>query len=274
MDINFSLLCMDVFVLYEDCRRAGMTRDEALSKIKIEYAQELLDVDERVDVLSGITVALCNNKELTCEFAKEIREEMNRCNSLGLSREYFKDLEQLLNDNSFYGAEATIKKRKIYRPDWKVGDVFYRIITYSKAKDFGISGWYMLVCKLGHSLDDFGRSIQLVVVALCPPEKLPQSVDELKSLGFIRLMNRQPFGYEYVAQIRFKSKKDEDGYGLIKLANFGDIELPEDNVNVNPIVATPMFGKLEKTDDKPAFEDTFCRYFVRNGIGKCFSSGK
>ena len=260
-------IAYDVVVDYEELRKNGLTREEAIERIRKDYFIELQDFDDRIDVLIGIAIALSKKKELFASAADEIRKEIKSYGDIGDEKTVFASVEKLLDEDSLYGPEKVWKTKKKYVPEWKAGDVFLREMTCETSRDIGLFGWYILIYKVDEYIDYQGYTGQLVLVSLCPHDKLPQNAEELKELGFVRMM-RQRDGYEYTAQMKIKSKKSETGYGFTKLANFGAMELPQDNVEVPPCVATPLFGLLRKTDELPAYEKTICLYYSWNGIGK------
>ena len=171
-------------------------------------------------------------------------------------------VETCLKDTSVYGDEAKYRKIRKYVPDWQVGDVFSHVITYPYAEELGIKGWHILIYKVSEYKDKYGDIHQLVFVALCPPEKLPMDDEGFQKLPFLRMMIRGDGDKaEYMAQIKIKSKKAEEGYELSKIGHVSKINIPDDYYEENPLVAMPLFGEDKWEPEYPGYEGLICRLY-------------
>lgn len=255
---------------YRAHRKRGDTRDAAIEQLRMEYKQELADCDDGPVVRIGIALALCQKDELTQSVLEEAQAAVGE-----LLAEQWDDsmrsalhkLESYINDPRRLGDEAKYRVRKSYIPQWEVGDTFSHVLTHYMAKYAGVYGWYVLFRKVGEYVDDKQQHHQLVYVTLCPPERLPHTAEELRKLGFLRMMPHDGGKWDYLAQISFKSKKDEASYGLTQIGTFPDAGCPEDRTIENPLVTMPLFGQLKRDSMLPDYEDAVCRIYKRNGIG-------
>jgi len=260
-----SLIIKDIEQLYVSHRKAGKGRTEAIEQIRKEYADALQDEEDRFAILLGLSLALCKKKEMVETIGLETLREiehfkmMDELDEAGFS--YLKKAIRLLNDKTVYGDEAAYRKKSAFTLDWKIGDTFSHILTYPLAKELGIEGWHILLNKVGSYTDQFRASQQLVVVSLCPPDKIPTTREEFLKLGLLRMYKDSS---EYLAQIEIKSKRAELGYDLTRIGCFPDIIFPDDSEKENPLVTMPLFGKLKKEDDFPKYENQVCLMYRSN----------
>ena len=273
MKIDFNPLIVDIQKIYIDQRRNGKGREETIDWIKAEYCTELQDDDDRLAVLIGLSLALCNKNELIDSIAIDTMTEIARAKceneDISINEKIMSDLAKLeicLKDKSVYGGEAKYRKSRKYIPDWQVGDVFSHVMTSSCAEELGIKGWHILIYKVGEYEDTQGDLNQLVFVALCPPEKIPSDDEGFQQLTFLPMMFWGKTA-EYLAQITIKSKKTEEKYELSKIGHVSKINIPSNSCERNPSVSMPLFEKLSKDDLYPSYEGLICRIY-KSGVSK------
>ena len=153
-----------------------------------------------------------------------------------------------------------------YRADWKIGDTFVHPLLQDSAKKAGLLGMLALFRKVGEYEDRSGRLIQLVYVTLCPEDAIPQTEAELASLGLLRVMEHGE-KWDYLCQICFKSKKDEESWGLKRIGCFPCAGSPPDAAEEIPDLSMPLFGR-RKNADVPGFENQISLFFRQHGIWK------
>ena len=247
---------------YKKYRRDGCSRDEAIAKIREDYAEELCDEDDRIGVLAGLVFILCRKKELFNAIADEMRAEIERFKEYSdyskHALAYCAKIEKKLNNPELYGDEAVYKPISLYKPDWKIGDTFYHTLTYPTAEKLGIMGWSIIFYKVSEYVGIDGVTNQAVCVSLCPPGDLPSSYEDLKKIGFLPLIEKnRP---QFLAQIKIKSKKTEEGFELTKIGCFPctDDFVSDVLKNERPVVSMPLFKRLRKTDIWPDYEELIC----------------
>lgn len=257
----------EIVALYSSMREDGLSRDRSISMVLSSVQDELDDEDDAPFVWIGIAVALCQKNELTEEIMIKARQSVQlvesrnpECDNEALPFDRFKSI---LSDKSI-GPEAQYKKRKTYNPDWKIGDTFIHPILQDSAKKAGIYGSIAVIRKVGDYIDLEGQNVQLVYVTICSGDAIPKSGSELSSLGYLRVMKHDR-KWDYLCQITFTSKKDEESWKLKKIGCFHDGGSPRDATDENPLVSMPLLGKMGKTG-KLGFEDQICLFYKRYGI--------
>lgn len=267
---NIFPILHDLVNTYRIYRRCGDTRDEAVAHLRMEYGQELADCDDGPILRVGLALALCQKNELTQSILEEAQEAVGKLlakqwGSRTLSA--IRELESYINDAQRLGDEAKYRIQKPYIPQWEVGDTFTHTLTHYMAKYVGVYGWNVIFRKVGEYVNNEQQHQQLVYVTLCPPEQMPHTAEELRKLGFLRMMPHDGGKWDYLAQISFRSKKDEASYELTKIGTFPDVGFPEDRTIENPLVAMPLFGKLKRDSQFLSYESTVCRIYKDNGVG-------
>ena len=260
----------DLVNTYRIYRRCGDTRDKAIARLRMEYKQELADCDDGPVVRIGIALALCQKDELTQSVLEEALVAIDKLlveQWDGNMRSTFHELEVYIHDPQRLGDEAKYRVRKPYIPQWEVGDTFAHTLTHYMAKYVGVYGWNVIFRKVGEYVDIEQQYHQLVYVTMCPPERLPHTAEELRKLGFLRMMPHDGDKWDYLAQISFKSKKDEASYELTKIGTFPDAGDPEDRTIENPFVTMPLFGKLKRDSEVLSYENAVCRIYKDKGMG-------
>ena len=263
---NIRLISSDIKQTYVAYRKNGYSRVDAIARIHEDNTCALEDNDDRIAILAGVATALCSKNELTDDYAAIVLQEIHKAYTDedldAPSRKFLSKIEQQLSDRNFYGDEFAYKKARHYVPDWQVGDTFAHTLIYPMANELGIGGWNILIYKIGEFVDDFEDHRQMVLVALCPPDKIPSNKEELEALGFLPMFERDN-GFEYLAQIEIKSKRAENGYNLSKVGCFPGVPLPVDYCDTPPLVAYPLSGKMKRYGEMPAFEVAICRLYRR-----------
>lgn len=252
---------------YRIYRRKGLSRAAALEQLRADYEAELADEQDGAIVRLGLALALCRRRELTESVRADALEalgEIARWEEVPASS--IRNLKTKLQDPAYLGEEAAVRVYKPYLPDWKVGDTFSHLLAHPMAEKVGLSGYCVLFRKAGELIDWAGEHRQLVYVSLCPPGSLPSTTEALRQLGYLRMMERGGGRWDYFAQIKLKSRRDEAGYGLTFLGNFPDVGRPKGQGQENLLTAMPLFGKQHRGDDYPDYEDSICRLYRQNGI--------
>lgn len=247
------LLVEEVQKRYLDYRLAGESRGEAVGRLRCEYAAELLDSDDAPDVAAGMALALCQKHELTDELAAELRRWLACASDAKTQR-----ILQLLSDPRMYGKEVSYKRKRVFLPEWNTGDLFSHVLTHPSAEKLGFLNWVILFYKAGEYTEQHLTRRHLMYVTLCPPEKIPQTADELQRLNFLRMMCHGEV-WDYWGQITIRSQKELRGYELTWRGNFSGILPPPDQAKEDPLVAMPLFGATKRDPQRPAYEDQICR---------------
>lgn len=269
--ISFFPIIAEIIDIYQTNRENGATREAAITSLEEKYACELADSDEEPVARIAFALALCKKRELTKAVLEDALRAVEQMKSAELGNQVITALEQVIryvSEPERLGDSARYRKRISYIPDWKIGDTFSHKLFGHISKYAHIYGWYVLIRKVGEYTDYKNRVHQLVYVTICPPEKLPKTSEELRSLGFLRMMPAEGNCWDYLAQISFKSKKDEKAFDLSYIGSFPDAGMPGDASVEDPQVSMPLFGKLKREDILPNYDNDVCLLFKSNGIGK------
>ena len=265
------LLAKEIKELYVTLRRKGNNRRDSLQIVQDYFRKEIEDHDDRFPVLLGLAMALCARNELTLDISNELRNEINSIRNVPfygqVSTSYLDFWINKLDDPTYYGEEATYKKRPPYIPDWNIGDTFVHTLTHPSSKSLGIHGWSIIFHKVGDHIDDTEKHRHLFYVSLCPPGKEPRSASELQKLGFLPMMRRDN-ATEYLAQITVTSKKAMASYELEKIGIFYHVLPPKDSAEENPLVTMPLFGHIRKGDMRPDYEAIICSLYRTHSKSK------
>lgn len=263
-------LIYEIVEEYRALRRSGVSREEAIGRIELDYVSELADENDGPLVKAGLAVALCQKTELTkdvqtaaldalCQLPEAEESEPVRRELLWL-KTYVSDTEHL-------GEEAVYRVVKPYIPNWEIDDTFAHQLTTDLAEKYGIPGWYVIFRKTGEYVDHHNHYQQYGYVSLCPPDRLPQTSKELEGLGYLRTTPWSRQKWNYLVQITLSSKRTENAYGFTKIGHFTDVHPPEDRTEENPVVAMPLSEQRRKYGSPcpwPIFEDAVCEIYNRN----------
>ena len=260
--------------LYADLRLDGKTRDQAINEIYEEYADVLQnDIEEGSVIRIAIALALSRKNELTLEAREEAVNAIEILRKRSFEEEdpwipsgYFDKFLKKLSEKHL-GSEAVYRKKRTYDPGWEIGDTFIHPFTIRKAMEMGLTKWYIVIRKIGEYLDKENHHNQLVYITICPPDAIPATKEELDSLGYLRMMKHDK-GWDYIGQLSFSSRKDEERWQLTKIGCFPDAGRPADAMEENPYVTMPFFGVLHKNSSEFSYEKAICLYIKQNGIGK------
>ena len=260
-------LSEDLIYDYRSYRWMGKGRDETIQLLLSDYADELEDVETRTFVMLGIAKALARKQEMTPAAASAAVTAIDDLIGLGYYRgakaERVLETRRLLEKGAYSGPEAPYPVKKYYVPDWQIGDTFAHKIQDPVAEQFGISGHYVLFRLNRIFRDRFGAPRILAYVSLCPPEKLPKTAEELESLGYLGLYITNG-DWCYQASLDIPSQRQETFWALEKIGCWPNVAPPEkDGAEKFPYGAHPLWGRLNRTQKIPDYEESICRCYRR-----------
>ncbi len=265
---DFEPLIFDVVTEYQTLRRSGSDRGAALKQLEINYSNELSDTDTKGPVRIGMAFALCQKKELVTsvkEAALESIQDMIRAGDWGEEgNRLLLRAQKTISQDKMLGQEAVYGKRRIYDPNWQIGDTFIHPLTIPRTKDLGIEGWYLIMRKAGDYTDREGKIHQLVYLTLCPPEKIPPNDEELQKLGYLKMT---PLN-DYLCQLEMKNKKEELFCGFKKIGNYGKVKEPVKQNTNRPLIASYVLPTSPSVNypTSPSFEEIVLSKYRSYGI--------
>lgn len=258
-------IMMDIIDDYTTRRMLGYSRKQSVDAIYERFQDELRDEDDRPFVHIATALALCEK----CELTQEIRSEALKAVEYLKSNDFYNesknetiDYESLIQALSArkIGQEAKYRKSRQYDPGWKLGDTFAHPLTKSISAEADLAGNYILFRKVGEYTDHKNHKVQLVYVTICPADSIPKTDDDLRSLGCLRMMQHDT-GWDYLGQLFFKNRKDQEKWGLQKIGCFPNAGEPDDATAENPLVSMPFFGVLKSDSDSLAYEAQVYKLF-------------
>lgn len=264
---EYSYLIDEIVDYYSALRMQSISREEALKMIFREYNSEYNDEDEKPYLNIAIAIALSKKNEMTPQIrieALQAANQLGKRNMAGFSQAKKDKLIQALSEEHI-GSEAEYRRKKLYDPKWETGDTFIHAFTQPKAIEMGLSCHYIVLRKVGEYLDQTFHHVQLVYVTICSEDSIPKTGKELQSLGFLRMFAHDN-GWDYLAQLYFKGKKDEESWQLQRIGCFPDAGSPSDAIDKNPLVSMPLFGTLHRNSNELHYERLVCSLMKRHGI--------
>lgn len=88
------------------------------------------------------------------------------------------------------------------------------------AESIGINGWCIIIRKTGSYINNMVQEVQIVLLAICHPDKIPTNTEEVNSLRYLKMMPINKQKCDYNAQILITKKREETQFGLKKLDAF------------------------------------------------------
>jgi hypothetical protein len=105
--------------------------------------------------------------------------------TLAVTREkVLRELRQKLNSSQ--PPEKKISKNKIYRCEWKVGDVYAYQLDSDYAKEKGVYGRYFLFHKIGEGIWHPGHIVPIVRVKITGGNQLPPDENTFNKLEYVQ----------------------------------------------------------------------------------------
>lgn len=258
----------EIFDDYVNLRSQGFNINDSVTRIKKDWHEELNDEDDAPFVIIGIALALCQKQELTRQAQNEALAAANTLKNRSMISGSDHDMIiSRLSDDRIGKDKAYRPAKRAYDPCWKIGDTFVHAFTQSRAKEMGLCGQYIVIRKVGDYLNYKRQKRELVYITVCSKDSIPKTDEELLALGYLRMMEHDD-GWDYLGQLHFTSKKDEERWKLQKIGCFPNAGNPSDATVENPVVSMPFFGILHRNSDTLDYEDQVCSLMKRRGFGK------
>ena len=249
---------------YKNLRIKGFGREEATDRIKDSYRYELADEDDSPLIWIGLADAQFACKELSAEVAECALKTIESIDDSELAQ--FIGIRQLTKRKERYSQppmpeRKSIREGKKFRCSWEIGDTFAYRIKGEEAEKYHLAEKYMLLRKVSEVEVYNGQVHPIVSMTLWDKPTLPKTATEFQNSPFLRLSSGKQFTsldqFEYRTEILFATKRQVEQLELQFVGNFGDIEMPKDE-----IVFT-MPGVIHKTLPKN-FDDECCLAYRTN----------
>lgn len=232
---------------YIEQLKTGKTDEEALKYI-IESNKYLLDDEDDGPVFWFALADTLWNLGRLDDFVKE--KAMYYLNEGGNLRKWKLEnpkesikREKVLNDlynklNTIQPEKKRISKRKLYKCEWKIGDVFAYPLLSNEAKDNGLYGRYIILIKVGEVTWYPGHVIPIVRIKITKDNQLPNSAEEIDMLEYVQIsidfknrcdkqLYKQYGGNPIYQCILYTTSKKVIPRNIVYINNYSNLKLPE-----------------------------------------------
>ena len=221
---------------YKSRRQNGASRAEAVEMLKDSYRAELTEGKEDDAHLFwiGLAEGQCHYQELTAEVADEALA------ALAVLEQYdwhlsMKDIQKRreMYSQAPMPEKAKIRKSTKFRCKWNIGDTFAYQLKGAEVAECGLEGMSLLLRKVDEMEFHDGRIYPVVMLSVCPSNRLPVNTEEYNQYPLLMLENRrsmEPRYFEFRAELLVGSTRTLNQYDLKYVGNFADGQMPEDEV--------------------------------------------
>ena len=242
----------DIFPMIEDIqddyrlfRQKGESREEACQHILDDNQKELADEDDGPQVWIGLAKVTGARGEMTEELFERAEQAFQQISEnwaeLREDHEYAKIVQHAhdrICDRSKIGEQAKYPKKRIYKPDWEIGDTF--ICELEDFETDELQGKVVLVRKIAEDQHPHGDWEQIVYLTICDRDHLPTNSEEMNKLGIIpskdcTRRNDITKTYEYKWHLWTSSLRRQKQYKLTKIGCFPDILKPDNEIDPSPL---------------------------------------
>lgn len=256
----------EVYEEYHHLRGLGNNRDQSVQGILSCYEAEMKDRDDSSAVLLGLAKGTAEKHEMTEQILFKSNEA---CSTLIEQYPALKPSIQAFCQtfcvDASIGPEASYRKRKIYKPDWQIGDTFLYSLQGDYAKKNCLEGWSVIVRKTDEYFSRDEKWYQLVYLSVAQPGFVPKTNDEMNELGYVPFQARMDGNsFVYKASIRCTSSAQLRKYELMKIGNFPNVLPPRNEISVPPHLAFPLLTNIVSKNGEIVSQNSFETRVVRN----------
>ena len=186
---------LDVKEEFEELYNAGKTAQEITDKLMADYKSILGNLDEEplfwfalADTQWNLGVLLPVVKDKALYWINEENGIIN-CQAIDISineqrKKVLDDLQAKL-----FSPQPSVKKtvnKRVYKCQWKLGDVFAYRLESDLAKERGLHGRYFLIQKVDECVWYPGHIVPIVYVKITHDAKLPSNIEEYNQLEYVQ----------------------------------------------------------------------------------------
>ena len=188
-------LAEDIRDYYKEQLRKGKKGIDITQELLIQYQIEMSDSEEA----SVFWFALADTQWNLGRLEDKVKEAALKCILSGDDLERWrienpkmvKAREQTIEELrqkllTPQPSEKKVAQYKIYRCEWKFGDVFAYRLESDLAKERGLYGRYFLIQKIDEDIWYPGHVVPIVYVKITKDTSLPSSTDEYDQLEFVQ----------------------------------------------------------------------------------------
>ena len=264
--LEYFPLILDVKDSYRRYREKGCSREEALEKLREEFANELRDADDGPQVLIGLAEVTGRRKELTEELLRDAEAAFAALEkAFPEARAVLREKKKTVCDPDKCGPEAKYRKKTCYRPDWQIGDTFAYPIMGQELKEAGFEGWYIIARKVREFVHSEDCREQGMYFSFCPPNRIPTTAEELEALGYVPLLKANLDEYLFMGRVWVNSRAEEKHTFFRKIGNFPYVAPPVEEYVV-------CDGPQSCTSQLPGFADKTYFWLLERDVFRGYQS--
>ena len=186
---------LDVKDEFEELYRTGDTVQDITKKMIDEYKSIMGDIDEEplfwmalADTQWDLGVLMPFVKEKALYWLKKDSGLFDRQSIDVSAKEKRRNALEALQTKLLSPQPAVKKpvKKRIYKCQWKLGDVFAYKLESSLAKERGLYGQYFLLRKVDEGVWYPGHIVPIVYVKITKDKTLPSNVEEYNQLEYVQ----------------------------------------------------------------------------------------
>jgi len=239
----------DVRIDVIDLLRKGLSIDELLNQLYIEYRLAISDTDDQDNFWFALADVFwkygIQNESVTEEALTRITKSIVVMQSSTIdqnTKERKKVLEVLLKRLSIANPKpkSVPKIPRAFRCDWKIGDVFAYKLEGEEAEALGISNQYILLIKVDESSVYPNHIIPVVYIKLSSSGLLPNTIEDINNAMYLRstfARRKEEYRYQIISTSKRSIPKDK----LIYIGNYDSISFPPNEYIIPMITALQHF---------------------------------
>lgn len=237
----------DVRDYYKELLKKGNTNEQATKEIIEKNTDVISDEDEAPIfwfALSDTQWSLGRLLPLVKETALKYLESgsnLKRWKNEAISQREYRDREKVLKELEQklitpMPPEKKITQHKLYKCEWKIGDIFAYRLESDIAKEKGLLGRYLLIRKVDECTWWPGHIVPIVYISITKDDELPQNVDEIQQTQYIQSTFARG-KTEYRTLLLSTSKRIIPTNRLKFIGNFSDLTPPRDEYIIHDKVS-------------------------------------
>lgn len=249
----------DIRDYYKEQLKIGKTNEEVTKEIIESNEAIISDEDEApvfwfalADTQWSLGRLLPFVKDKALEYLKN-RSNLKRWENEAINQREYKDREKVLQELeqkliSPMPPEKKISQHKLYKCEWKIGDVFSYRLESDYAKEKGLSNKYLLIRKAYEDVWWPGHTVPIIYVQITKDEKIPTSKDEVSKLEYIQTSRSEGLP-KYLTTMISTSKRVIPTKRLTFIGNYVDLPTPRDEYIPENKISIPAchWSAFEKT---------------------------
>lgn len=221
---------------YKDQLKRGKTNEEVTQGLIQDNEDIISDEDEApvfwfalADTQWNLGRLLPFVKEKALEYLDN-KSNLKRWEEEAINLKEFKARERVLEEleqklRSPMPPEKKVSQYKLYKCEWKNGDVFAYRLESSYSKEKGLFGLYLLIRKVDECIWWPGHVVPIIYVSITSSSELPKDREDIEKATYIQAtFARQK--EEFRMLLLATSKRGIPINKLIFIGNFIDIEAP------------------------------------------------